>query len=181
MLRKGEPLTRDSSISLEGETNCIYYRPERFDIAVLRPKISEIRLAIYRKAPWIVQAYRTMFGYVFYGDRDFFSGDDVFTLEPLLKDGKKALECKEITGMESVTLIQCKFATTKGEIAAIHGDLAIQVIKGFKLELLENAKIISAKFRIRFKHIIFDFLLLIFPHGLDKNEKMSYYIVKPVL
>ncbi|MFA6717134.1 MAG: hypothetical protein WCS27_17280 [Victivallaceae bacterium] len=151
LLRKGEPLTRDSSITSEGETNCIYYRPERFDIAVLRPKVSEIRLAIYRKAPWIVEAYRTLFGYVFYGDREFFSGDDVFTLEPLMKDGEKALECKDIAGMESVTLVQCKFATDKGEIAAIHGELAIQVIKGMKLELLENAKIISAKFRIKFK------------------------------
>ena len=150
MLRKGEPITRDSSITPNGDTDCIYYRPERFDIAVLRPKVSEIRLAIYRKAPWIVEAYRTMFGYVFYGDREFFSGEDVFTLEPLMKDGEKTLECKEIAGMESVTLVQCKFATAKGEIAAIHGDLAIQIIKGFKLELLENAKIISAKFRVRF-------------------------------
>ena len=150
MLRKGEPLTRDSSITPEGETNCIYYRPERFDIAVLRPKVSEIRLAIYRKAPWIVEAYRILFGYVFYGDREFFSGDDVFTLEPLMKDGEKALECKEIAGMESVTLVQCKFATAKGEIAAIHGDLALQVVSGLKLELLENAKIISAKFRVKF-------------------------------
>ena len=150
LLRKGEPITRDSSITPEGKTNNIYYRPERFDIVVLRPKVSEIRLAIYRKAPWIVEAYRTLFGYVFYGDREYFSGDDVFTLEPLMKDGEKALECKEIEGMESVTLVQCKFATAKGEIAAIHGELAIQVIRGFKLELLENAKIISAKFRVKF-------------------------------
>ena len=150
MLRKGEPITRDSSITPEGETNCIYYRPERFDIVVLRPKVSEIRLAIYRKAPWIVEAYRTMFGYVFYGDREFFSGDDVFTLEPLMTRGEKALECGDIDGMESVTLVQCKFATAKGEIAALHGDLAIQVVKGLKLKLLANAKIISAKFKIKF-------------------------------
>ncbi|MDD5697389.1 MAG: hypothetical protein PHH77_02125 [Victivallaceae bacterium] len=150
LLRKGEPLTRDSSITPEGKTNNIYYRPERFDIVILRPKISEIRLAIYRKAPWIVEAYRSIFGYVFYGDREFFSGDDVFTLEPLVKDSEKALECKEIEGMESVTLVQCKFATAKGEIAAIHGDLAMQVISGLKLKLLENAKIISAKFRVKF-------------------------------
>ena len=150
LLRKGEPITRDSSITPEGETNCIYYRPERFDIVVLRPKVSEIRLAIYRKAPWIVEAYRTMFGYVFYGDREFFSGDDVFTLEPLMTRGEKALECGDIDGMESVTLVQCKFATAKGEIAALHGDLAIQVVKGLKLKLLANAKIISAKFKIKF-------------------------------
>ena len=150
MLRKGEPITRDSLITPEGETNCIYYRPERFDIAVLRPKISEIRLAIYRKAPWIVEAYRTMFGYVFYGDREYFSGDDVFTLEPLMKNGEKALECGDIENMKSVTLEQCKFATAQGELAAIHGDLAMQVVEGLKLKLLEKATIISAKFKVKF-------------------------------
>jgi hypothetical protein len=91
-----------------------------------------------------------MFGYVFYGDREYFSGDDVFTLEPLMKDGEKALECKEIKGMESVTLVQCKFASVHGELAAIHGDLALQVVKGLKLKLLEDAKIVSAKFRVKF-------------------------------
>jgi hypothetical protein len=150
MLRKGEPLTRDSSITPTGDTDCVYYRPERFDIAVLRPKIAEIRLAIYRKAPWIVEAYRTMFGYVFYGDREFFSGDDVFTLEPLMTSRAKALSCKEVDGMESVTLVQCKFATAKKEIAAVHGDLAMKIVGGLKLELLEGAKIVSAKFRVKF-------------------------------
>jgi hypothetical protein len=151
MLRKGEPLTRDSSITPEGDTDCIYYRPERFDIAVLRPKIAEIRLAIYRKAPWIVEAYRTMFGYVFYGDQEFFSGEDVFTLKPLMTRGKKALECGDIENMESVTLEQCKFATAQGELAAIHGDLAMQVVEGLKLKLLEKATIISAKFKVKFR------------------------------
>jgi hypothetical protein len=150
LLRKGEPLTRDSSITPEGETNNIYYRPERFDIAVLRPKIAEIRLAIYHKAPWIIEAYRTLFGLVFYGDREFFSVDDVFTLEPLMTNGAKALSCKEVDGMASVTLVQCKFATAKKEIAAIHGDLAMKIVGGMKLELLEGAKIVSAKFRVKF-------------------------------
>ena len=150
MLRKGEPITRDSSITPEGETNCIYYRPERFDIAVLRPKISEIRLAIYHKTPWIIEAYRRMFGLVFYGDGEFFSGEDVFTLEPLMTRGEKALSCKEVDGMASVTLVQCKFATAKKEIAAIHGDLAMKIVGGLKLELLEGAKIISAKFQVKF-------------------------------
>ena len=86
----------------------------------------------------------------FYGDREFFSGDDVFTLEPLLQKGEKALLCKDVDGMESVTLMQCKFATVKKEVAAIHGNLALQVVSGLKLELLENAKIISAKFRVKF-------------------------------
>jgi hypothetical protein len=52
--------------------------------------------------------------------------------------------------MESVTLVQCKFASAQGELAAIHGDLALQVIKGLKLKLLEDAKIVSARFKVKF-------------------------------
>lgn len=150
LLRKGEPMTRDSLITPEGKTDCVYYRPERFDIAVLRPKISEIRLAIYRKAPWLVEAYRTLFGYVFYGDREYFSGKDVFTLEPLLADGDYALVCDDITGLEKIVPVQCKFQTAKGEIVAIHGDLAVQVVRGLKLSILADGRIVSAKFRVKF-------------------------------
>jgi hypothetical protein len=150
MLRKGEPLTRDSSITPEGDTDYVYYRPERFDIVILRPKIAELRLAIYHKTPWIIEAYRTLFGLVFYGDREFFSSEDVFTLEPLMTNGATVLSCKEVDGMESVTLVQCKFATAKKEIAAIHGNLAMKIVGGLKLELLEGAKIVSAKFQVKF-------------------------------
>jgi hypothetical protein len=150
LLRKGEPMTRDSLIRPDGKTDCVYYRPERFDIAMLRPKIAELRLAIYRKAPWIIEAYRALFGLVFYGDREYFSGKDVFTLEPLLADGNYALVCDDIPGLEKVVPVQCKFQTTKGEIVAIHGDLAVQVVRGLKLSILADGRIVSAKFKVKF-------------------------------
>ena len=150
LVRKGEPLTRDSSITPDGNTESVCYRPERFDIVLLRPKISELRLTIYRKAPWIIEAYRTLFGHVFYDDREYFSGDKVFTLEPLLTQGEAALQCDQIAGMESVMLVQCKFASAKGEMLVIQGDLGIRVVKGLNLTLLEDGRIISAKFKVKF-------------------------------
>jgi len=150
LVRKGEPLTRDSSITVDGKTESVCYRPERFDIVLLRPKISELRLTIYRKAPWIVETYRTLFGHVFYDDKEYFSGDKVFTLEPLLTQGEAALQCDTIAGMESVTLVQCKFATAKGEMLVVQGDLGIRVVKGLNQTLLEDGRIISAKFKVKF-------------------------------
>lgn len=150
LVRKGEPLTRDSSITPEGKTESVCYRPERFDIVLLRPKISELRLTIYRKAPWIVETYRTLFGHVFYDDREYFSGDKVFTLEPLLTQGEAALDCSMSEGIESVMLVQCKFATAKGEMLVIQGDLGIRVVKGLNQTLLEDGRIISAKFKVKF-------------------------------
>lgn len=150
LLRKGEPLTRDSSITADGKTNNIYYRPERFDIVVLRPKIAELRLAVYHKTPWLVEAYRTLFGLVFYGDRGYFCGTDVFTLQPLLVDGEHALVCDDISGLDKVVPVQCKFQTGKGEIVAIHGNLVIQIVRGLKLSILVDGRIVSAKFKVKF-------------------------------
>jgi hypothetical protein len=150
LLRKGEPLTRDSSITPDGKTNNIYYRPERFDIVILRPKIAELRLAVYHKTPWIIEAYRTLFGLVFYGDREYFSGKDVFTLEPLLVDGEYALGCDDIPGLEKVVPVQCKFQTDENEVVAIHGNLVIQVVRGLKLSILTDGRIVSAKFKVKF-------------------------------
>jgi hypothetical protein len=107
-------------------------------------------LAVYHKAPWRVEAYRTSFGLVFYGDREFFSGKDVFTLEPLLADGEYALVCNDIWGLDKVVPIQCKFQTGKGEIVAIHGNLVIQIVRGLKLSILTDGRIVSAKFKVKF-------------------------------
>lgn len=150
LVRKGEPLTRDSSITPEGKTESVCYRPERFDIVLLRPKISELRLTIYRKAPWIVDAYRTLFGHVFYDDKEYFSGDKVFTLEPLLSKGEKALSCREVTGLESIAMVQCKFETPSNDLVVIHGENAIRVLKEIRRKFLLRGKIVSAKFRVKF-------------------------------
>ncbi len=150
MLRKGEPMTRDCSISPEGESETVYYRPERFDIAVIRPGISEIRLNISGKAPWIIETYRIQFGDVLYGNPEYFNGEAVFTLKPLLEQGHAALSCREISGLDSIRMIQCKIETPDKSNVTIQGKNAIEVLKKIRNSFLRQGKIISAKFQVKF-------------------------------
>ena len=149
IIRKGEPFSRDGAICPDGHTECVYYRPERFDMATLRPKNAELRLAVCKKASWLIKAYRTLFGYVFYGDRDYFSDTAIFTLSPLRENGTAALSCRDIPGMAEVKLTQCKLKTDDGETIAVHGEHALQLLNATDMKFLQG-KIQSAKFRVRF-------------------------------
>ncbi len=150
MIRKGEPYSRDSAIQKNGSSGSIYYRPERFDLVVLRPNIAELRLAIHRKAPWLIEAYRTLFGYVFYGEKEYFSSEEIFTLEPLMMHGEKALVCRDVPGLDEVMLIQCKMLFDQDEIFALHGKQSIEKLMELKAKNLIKGQIISAKFKVRF-------------------------------
>lgn len=149
IIRKGEVFARDGAICPDGHTECVYYRPERFDLAALRPKISELRLAVCHKAPWLIKAYRTLFGYVFYDDREHFSDTAIFSLSPLREDGMAALACRDIPGIAEVKLTQCKLNTVQGETIAVHGEHAMQMLNDADMKILQGT-IQSAKFNVRF-------------------------------
>jgi hypothetical protein len=150
IIRKGEPLTRDGAILQTGETECIYYRPERFDQAVLYPGIAELRLAIYKKAPWIVEAYRTLFGWVFYKNKEYFSNTEIFTLSPLYENDHDILSCRDVEGIAEVTLAQCQIKTDDGNIISVHGKNALSALKKDAMPHLPSYDIQSAKFKIKF-------------------------------
>jgi hypothetical protein len=150
VIRKGEPLSRDGAILQNGHTECVYYRPERFDQAVLYPEIAELRLAIHKKAPWIVEAYRTLFGWVFYKDKEYFSNTEIFTLSPLYSNDSDTLSCRDVEGIAEVTLAQCQIKTDDGNIITVHGKNALSALKKDAMPHLPQYEILSAKFKIRF-------------------------------
>ena len=122
---------------------------ELCDVVVLRPKIAELRMEVHPGDQLQPETYRVLFGKIFYGDREYFSDLEVFTLAPLLNDGENVLQCRDISRLESVTLAQCKFRTATGEIMAFHGPEAIRMIGEMRRTLLAGSEIISAKFHIR--------------------------------
>jgi hypothetical protein len=150
IIRKGEPLSRDGAITPSGESEQIYYRPERFDLAVLRPKVAELRLAIHRKSVWLIEAYRTLFGWVFYKDKEYFSDTEIFTLSPLQENSGELVNCRDVAGIAEVQLAQCRFKTRDGGMITVYGENALDALKTGKMPNLPFYKILSAKFKIRF-------------------------------
>lgn len=101
LVRHGEPFTRESIIK-EGESDSVYFQPEKFDVIVYNPQNGEIRMNARSKGE--KELYRTKLGHHFFGDSDFFDSKSKFSLDPLRDDGEDAILCDDINGMDWVRL-----------------------------------------------------------------------------
>jgi len=105
LLRHGDPFKRGSAIDDKGESVGVYYWPEKFDVLVLDPTEGELRINTRNKGEW--NEYRKVFGRHLYGDDNFFSVGETYTLEPLRAIGEDAIA--PIDGMERVVLTEVHF------------------------------------------------------------------------
>jgi len=92
---------------VHGESSCVCYRPELYDMLVYQPTARELRINAGTHEDR--QIYRKLFGRHFFGDDNHFPGTAIYTLEPLRTDGKRALVCSDVVGMELVTLRRIEF------------------------------------------------------------------------
>eukprot|EP00831_Metopus_contortus_P023817 TRINITY_DN20930_c0_g1_i6.p1 TRINITY_DN20930_c0_g1~~TRINITY_DN20930_c0_g1_i6.p1 ORF type:complete len:247 (-),score=33.10 TRINITY_DN20930_c0_g1_i6:385-1125(-) len=122
----------------------------RCDRIWLRTRIPELRMALNRKRPWAAEAYRMLFGKIFYGDREQFTNAEVFRLEALRTEGERALHCRDVAGLEEVILTHCKLRSFDGETVSFHGSDAIELIEKFSLPPSVGGRIISARFLFHF-------------------------------
>jgi len=102
LVRHGDPFERKGIIDDKGESVGVYYWPEKFDVLMLDSINGELRIHARSKGEW--EEYRKVFGHRLYGDRDFFSVDSKYTLEPLQSIGEDALA--PIDGIDRVVLAE---------------------------------------------------------------------------
>ena len=107
LVRHGDPFRREGAINEKGESEGVYYWPEKFDVLVLDPVEGELRMNARTKGE--KKLYRQVFGRHLYGDEDFFGGEDKYTLEPLRQKGADALAFHDIEGIEEILLTEIHF------------------------------------------------------------------------
>ncbi|MHB1459467.1 MAG: hypothetical protein ACYC0V_21360 [Armatimonadota bacterium] len=90
-----------------GESSCIFCRPEIHDLVVYVSSKGELR--IHASSRTETEIYRTLFGRHLFGDDHHFPVTEKYTLEPLKTLGRKSLVCSDIDGMESVRLIELEY------------------------------------------------------------------------
>jgi hypothetical protein len=149
LIRHGEGFRREGA-QRGGQSTCVFYRPEKHDVLVYNPAIGELRInagSIGER-----ELYRRTFGLHLFGDADHFpNGQTKYTLEPLRADGLAALACGDVDGIEWIHLVEIAYfwGGAQNEIS-IHkaGDFfAALIARGRKIQ---RAKIIGAKFRVKF-------------------------------
>lgn len=105
LIRHGERIRREGA--LDGEKSSgIFYRPEKFDVAIYDPALCE--LAIHAETMGEKRAYCTLFGKHIFRNPALFDVETnaKFTLKPILQHGAQCLACADVEGMERVRLVE---------------------------------------------------------------------------
>lgn len=101
IIRHGEPYARVSTIN-KGESSCVFFQPEKFDTLIYDFDSGRLRIGASSKPTRGL--YRAAFGRHLFGDDDYFPESPLFTLQPLLTDGRESLFCNDIPGLQHITL-----------------------------------------------------------------------------
>ena len=157
IIRHGEPVSRIGTISDDGESGSLLFRPERLDVAYYN--VAKREWLISGVSTILKAMYREQIGAVLHGSRHALSPSDRYSLEPLRQgrdwlndhgvDGVRAALLKEIT-LRLPTGVDMKL--TKGDVFAellrqrdVHGDGIEFVDATFALTLRHRKRTLHVK------------------------------------
>lgn len=149
LVRHGEAFRREGA-QKEGRSESIFYRPEKHDVVVYNPVIGELRINAATKGE--KDLYRQKFGKHFFSGEDHFPAtNQKYTLDPLRTDGEASLVCVDVEGIEWIRLVEIVYfwggAQNEIEIRKA-GDIFASLKE--RERKIQNAKIIGARFKIKF-------------------------------
>ncbi|MFW6106954.1 MAG: hypothetical protein ACOC8H_02215 [bacterium] len=110
IVRHGGTFKRENALE-NGEPRIVFYRPEAYDLLIYYHHQGE--LAIYNDGNSVKErrAYCVYLGKNLFGDPDFFQTEDAdkYSLEPLRTKGRAAMDCTDISGLDSARLTYLKY------------------------------------------------------------------------
>jgi len=156
LIRHGQRLKREGTMESDGAPGSVFYRPEKFDVAIYYPATGE--LAINTATKGEREAYCNHFGKHFFGNERFFRFVEPlakYTLRPLIEQGLGALACSDVEGMRSVRLSELCIAHRGDqydiEIRRASDVFAALARQGRAVEQTEDSReLLRAKFSIIF-------------------------------
>ncbi len=127
-----------------------FYHPEQYDLVIYRPSTGELQVHASTSAE--TKTYSRLFGRHLFGNDDHFSGARKYTLDPLKRDGQKALVCLDVHGMESVrvTEIQYELGGPHGGSEICRADDVLALMSERHEAIPEEARITEAGFAVAF-------------------------------
>ncbi|NLG18520.1 MAG: hypothetical protein GX556_14390 [Fibrobacter sp.] len=103
LVRHGEPFTRESVIE-DGKSAPLFFQPEKTDVVIYNTFLGEVR--IHAKSKGAIDKYREVFGLHLFDDKEFFTDESKFTLEPLITDREQSLLCGDVPEILDIKLVE---------------------------------------------------------------------------
>jgi len=151
----GKPMNKAAAVK-DGKSETIVYRPEASQIIVYnyQDNILSIKKGAGKKE---TEMYLNNIGNRLFSDKEYFSSDGIYTLEPLFKDKQNALSCGDIDGLLGVKLIELRInhKNTNGDKDTHKsGDIFASSLMRGRLEDVSKTpeKLIGVTFSMKFKH-----------------------------
>ena len=107
LVEHGQPCKREPSRKGPRSTST-FFRPEKTDVVIYDVAHNELRINASTFGD--VREYRALFGRHIFGGEDKFVFAEKYTLEPLKKLGRDALNCRDIPGLEKVELREIEYS-----------------------------------------------------------------------
>ena len=150
LIRHGEPYARQNVIGADGKSVSVFQRLEKYDVLVYNHGLGEIKIYACSKSE--KELYRVKFGLHLFGDKNYFSVESKFTLEPLRTLDHMSLLCGDIKGLEWVKLKELKVSHggPHRETATHKAKDVFASFKTRKYSLPSRGKLIKASLLIKF-------------------------------
>ncbi|QOY88224.1 hypothetical protein [Paludibaculum fermentans] len=107
LVEHGQPCKREPSRKGPRSTST-FFRPEKTDVVIYDAIHNELRINASTFAD--VREYRVQFGRHVFGGEDKFVFAEKYTLDPLKEDGRAALNCRDIAGLDTVKLREIEYS-----------------------------------------------------------------------
>ena len=150
LVRHGEPYHREATND-DGVRSTVLYRPETYDVVTYRPDTGE--LAINAGSKWEKDLYCRSFGGLLFGNEPVeFPKSGLYNLDPIRKNPKGCLECKDVEGIECVKLRELRFyrGGKNREIEILQALDLFEAFDGKRLKM-PRTRIGYAKFEVQFE------------------------------
>lgn len=151
IVRHGGTFKRENALE-NGQTRLVFYRPEAYDLLIYYHGHGE--LAIYNDSNGTRErrAYCLYLGKNLFGSDEFFERSDAnkYTLEPLRKKGRAAMDCSGIDGLQSARLCFLRYKF-RGDNKHRVTHMAEDVFGGFEelgATIPEDAELVSMGVKI---------------------------------
>lgn len=154
LIRHGMPFKREGALT-SGKSGAVFYRPEFHDVIIVDAIQQELAIFNKSRAHKEQQMYLTLIGQHLFGEPDYFTCRQKYTLAPLRQYGEAALVCSDSPGIQSVKLVEIQLQLDNG----IYHDEQVWRSQDLFASLTAReqpfptfGKLVSASFAVQFSH-----------------------------
>ena len=150
-IRRGDPIRREGCLKEEGLVpSVVLYRPQVNDFLYYSPQSDELRYNLPGKT--VREAVLRVLGETLFGDGGYFTWSNKYTLDPLCRDGVRALVCADVPGLEEIVLKELHVEMPeRSDMRMVYA--SPNVMEDFGADgafLPQGSKPVRAKFDVRF-------------------------------